>query len=327
MPARSKRLRRGRRSEVSSFSGGAPHAAVFKSLLRTLTIVGGKGGVGKTTVSCALALAAVGDSERTSHVLLVSTDPAPSIGDAFGIVDSAWARNAPEALPELSALEVWQMDATTAFDSVRDRYKDRIDELFDAFTGRGIDASRDRAILRDLLALAPPGIDELYALAALGEILEEKRYSCIVVDPAPTGHLLRLLEMPAIALDWTHRLMRLILKYREVAPLGDAAQELVNFSRRTRALDQLLHDPARAGIVLVSLNEPIVRAESERLTKELRNAGVALLGIVWNRLQSGAEPASSDALPRHSIFAQESASPLVGRAAIADWSRRWQQRD
>src|SRR5689334_4501023 len=77
---------------------------------------------------------------------------------------------------------------------VRDQYQTRIDALFESIVGRGIDVAQDRAILRDLLALAPPGIDELFALSILGDALQEQRFARIIVDPAPTGHLLRLLE-------------------------------------------------------------------------------------------------------------------------------------
>jgi arsenite-transporting ATPase len=87
----------------------------------------------------------------------------------------------------------------------------------------------------------------LYALASLGETLAEGRFERIIVDPAPTGHLLRLLEMPAVVLDWSRRLMRLMLKYREVTGLGDAAEALLDYTRQTRALEALLHDPSRAG--------------------------------------------------------------------------------
>lgn len=320
-------LRIRRDSTVTSFLGGAPRAGTADSLLRSLTIVGGKGGVGKTTVACALALTASTRPERPARVLLVSTDPAPSIGDALGCSDPYWARRAPEPHPELPQLEVWQMDATTAFDELRDRYHERIDELFDTWIGRGIDASQDRAILRDLLALAPPGIDELYALSALGEIVHDNRYDCIVVDPAPTGHLLRLLEMPTVALDWAHRLMRLILKYREIAGLGEAAEELVNFSRRTRLLEQVIHDPVQAGVVLVSLDEPIVQAETARLAATLRTANVAVLGLIENRIgRSGLSHPSPD-LPEPRIVAPESDKPLVGTQSIADWCHRWESRD
>ncbi|HVX40054.1 MAG TPA: TRC40/GET3/ArsA family transport-energizing ATPase, partial [Gemmatimonadaceae bacterium] len=186
-------------------AGGEPPRAIA-DLVRTLTVVAGKGGVGKSTVACALAIAAAdaGDGD----VLLVSTDPAPSLADALGETDAPWAReDAEHRLAGVPRLVVRQMDAGAAFARVRDEYQERIDALFDALVGRGVDVAQDRAILRDLMALAPPGIDEVFALSVLGDALAEGRFARIVVDPAPTGHLLRLLDMPAVALDWSHRLM------------------------------------------------------------------------------------------------------------------------
>ena len=314
----------GRSSSVSSLLGGAPRATDddIKHLLRTLTIVGGKGGVGKTTVSTALAIHA--SSSTAGPVLLVSTDPAPSIGDALGISDAAWARTTTQSVAGVDGLFAWQMDASLAFAELRDRYRGRIDAMFDALVGRGLDAAHDRAVLRDLLALAPPGIDELYALASLGETLDEQRYALIIVDPAPTGHLLRLLEMPALALEWSHRLMRLILKYKDVAALGEAAEDLLAFSKRTRRLDALLHDPERAAVVLVMLDEPLVRAESLRLASALRSTGIAISGVLMNRVQGDASPV--DGLPldvRPQLVAPASPAPLVSAAAIREWMREW----
>jgi arsenite-transporting ATPase len=206
---------------------------------------------------------------------------------------------------------------------VRDLYLGRIDPLFYTLVCRGLDAAHDRAILRDLLALAPPGIDELYALASLGETLDERRYSRIIVDPAPTGHLLRLLEMPALALEWSHRLMRLILKYKDIAALGEAAEDLLAFSKRTRQLDALLRDPERAAVVLVMLDEPLVRAESLRLASALTSAGIAISGVITNRVQ-GTSPVDGvrlDARPQ--LVAPVSRAPLVGAAAIREWMREW----
>jgi arsenite-transporting ATPase len=321
-----RRLRRRKRSAVTFLSGGAPSAAL--ALVRSLTIVGGKGGVGKTTVSTALALAA-SLPDQPGRVLLISTDPAPSVGDALGIPDAHWARRLPQVCPGVPRLDIWQMDASAAFEDLRDRYRERIDELFEAWLGRGIDAAHDRTILRDLLALAPPGIDELYALSALGELLANDRYVRLIVDPAPTGHLLRLLEMPAVAVDWSHRLMRLLLKYREIASLGDLSQELVAFSRRTRALDQLLHDAEHAGLVLVTLDEPVVVAESIRLSRAIRGAGIEVLGAVVNRVGSLSNllADSQIAASASMILAPEADQPLIGVDAIARWCRRWQARD
>src|SRR6185437_5451002 len=308
----------------------AKHAArptiALEQLVRTLTIVAGKGGVGKSTVACALAIAAV---EATGEsLLLVSTDPAPSLADALGASGEAWASSdAEHALDDVPGLVVRQMDAGAAFARLRDEYRSRVNELFDGLVGRGsgMDVERDRAIVRDLLALAPPGIDELYALSLLGDAIAAGRYARIVVDPAPTGHLLRLLEMPAIALDWSHRLMRLMLKYREVVSLGDAAESLLAFAKRTRALDALLRDPARAAAVVVSLDEPVVRAETDRLVSAITARGVGVDAVIWNRLPPGSAPLPA-ARPRRQFFADEISPPPIGARAIRDWSRRWRER-
>jgi len=326
-------LHRQQRSAEDLESGGAPSGAAHRDvldLLRTLTIVGGKGGVGKTTVSCALAITAALENSGAGKTLLVSTDPAPSIGDALGITTPRWAQSGPQSLSALPNLDVWQMDAESAFQDLRDRYRDRIDALFDSIMGRSVDMVHDRVIVRDLLALAPPGVDELYALASLGDALEAQRYARIVVDPAPTGHLLRLLELPTLAIEWSHRLMRLIMKYKDVAGLGEAAQDLLNFSRRTRALDALIHDENRAGVVLVSLDEPVVVAETDRLARRLASTGVAIVGDIRNRIRELASP--DDALPATApthpfVLAPELDPPPVGVAAIRDWCERWRRRD
>lgn len=327
------RLDREQRSAQDLESGGPPSGAAHRDvldLLRTLTIVGGKGGVGKTTVSCALAITAALENREAGKTLLVSTDPAPSIGDALGITTPRWAQSGPQSLSALPNLDVWQMDAESAFQDFRDRYRDRIDALFDSIMGRSVDMVHDRVIVRDLLALAPPGVDELYALASLGDALDAHSYARIVVDPAPTGHLLRLLELPTLAIEWSHRLMRLIMKYKDVAGLGEAAQDLLTFSRRTRALDALIHDESRAGVVLVSLDEPVVVAETDRLARRLASTGVAIVGDIRNRIRELASP--DDALPatapRHPfVLAPELDPPPVGVAAIRDWCERWRRRD
>jgi arsenite-transporting ATPase len=295
--------------------------AIAASLVRSLTIVGGKGGVGKSTVACALALAAVdADAQPT---LLVSTDPAPSLADAFGAGTAAWARtDIEQPIDDAPGLVVRQMDAGAAFARVRDQYQSRIDALFESIVGHGVDVAHDRAIIRDLLGLAPPGIDELYALSILGDALAERRFARIVVDPAPTGHLLRLLEMPAVALDWTHRLMRLLLKYRDVVGLGDTAQELLDFAKRTRALDALLHDGDLTALLLVALDEPVVRDETERLVAAARDRAYGVDAIIWNRVRRDLSPLTATPAVRQ-FFAREVSPPPIGAEALRVWARAW----
>jgi len=286
-----------------------------------MTIVAGKGGVGKTTVACALAINAADNNDGLT--LLVSTDPAPSIADALGARDAEWAaHDIEQPLDDPARLFVRQMDAAAAFARIRDQYQARIDGLFESIVGRGVDLEQDRAILRELLALAPPGIDELYALSILGDALHEERFARIVVDPAPTGHLLRLLEMPAVALDWSHRLMRLMLKYREIVGAGEMGRELLEFAKRTRALDALLHDATRSSIVLVSLDEPVVRAETERLSVEIAARGIGISALVWNRVHREPSPLPASRVGRQ-FCASEVVPPPIGAPALREWSRSW----
>lgn len=303
-------VRRPERSEGPAAANRGSFAALRTT---SLTIVGGKGGVGKTTTSCALAIQS---ADAGSNTLLVSTDPAPSIADALGI---DVGDDPVSIVPRLSAQ---QLDATRAFADFRDTYRDRIDGLFEGLAGRGVDVAHDRGIIRDLFALAPPGIDELYALTVLGEELEKGRFATIVIDPAPTGHLLRLLDMPELAVAWSHQLMRMMLKYRDVVALGDTAQELLDFARRTKALEQRLHDPQQATAIVVALDEPLVREETGRLIRELAARGLPVGAIIWNRAGRAAPGLPTDAaIPQ--LFAPPVDPPPVGIDAIRVWTKRW----
>ncbi|MGH7638885.1 MAG: ArsA family ATPase [Gemmatimonadaceae bacterium] len=285
------------------------------SLLRPLTIVAGKGGVGKTTVAAALAL----QSARHARTLVVSTDPAPSLADAFAqpIADEDTpVGNTDEGRP----LFARQMDASAAFARLRERYRARVDALFDGLVGRGMDLSHDRAIVRDLMALAPPGVDEVYALSLLSDALFAQKYERVIVDPAPTGHLLRLLDMPRLALAWSHQLMRLMLKYKEIGGLGEAAADVLAFARDLRALEALLHDPARAGVVIVTLDERVVAAETTRLANEITGRGIAITGIVLNK-SSGAATFPLPDIPVQ--LGAPVSQRLVGTSALARWSTVW----
>ncbi len=299
-----------------------PHTAVHTAvarLVRPLTIVAGKGGVGKTTVACALAVSVARPEEP---VLVVSSDPAPSVADALG-------QHVPDADVEVDGApgcRARQMDATVAFERFRASYADRVDAMFDRLMTGALDLAHDRAVARDLLALAPPGIDELYALITLGELLAEGRYARVIVDPAPTGHLLRLLEMPTLALSWSHRLMRLMLEYKEVAGLGDAAREMLDFAKRTRAVRELMADPDRASILVVANDEPLVRDESVRLIDACRSRGIAVGGLIWNRSTFAVSPLSGEGTPRQFLAPRASPAPQ-GAPALRRWCTTWRPID
>ena len=81
--------------------------------------------------------------------------------------------------------------------------------------------------------------------------------------------------------------MRLMLKYRDVVGLGDTARELLDFAKRTRALDALLHDREQCGVIVVALDEPVVRAETARLAAAVRARGI---DVSRRALESSAIP-------------------------------------
>jgi arsenite-transporting ATPase len=128
--------------------------------------------------------------------------------------------------------------------------------------------------------------------------------------------------MPALALDWSHRLMRLMLKYRDVVGLGETAKDLLDFARRTRALDALIHDPVQCGLVIVALDEPIVRAETERLSSEVRSRGVDVIALLWNRVGKRAAPLPATVAGRQ-LFAEETNPPPIGVTALRQWLGSW----
>lgn len=299
-------------------AAGAGHQApeLLKALLHPLTVVAGKGGVGKTTVAAGLAIR----SAASARTLVVSTDPAPSLGDAL----AQPIGDADTPVIGVPGLFARQMDATAAFSRLRTEYQSRVDALFEGLVGRGVDLAPDRAIMRDLLALAPPGVDEVYALSRIADALFADRFERVIVDPAPTGHLLRLLEMPALALSWTHQLMRIVLKYRDVAGLGEAAADLLAFARDLRGLDGLLRDPARAGMVLVTLDEPVVAAETTRLARDAASTGLSLAGVVHNRSGGAATLSAVPDAPLH-FDAPLASPPPVGAPALDAWIATWRE--
>jgi arsenite-transporting ATPase len=128
--------------------------------------------------------------------------------------------------------------------------------------------------------------------------------------------------MPALAVAWSHQLMRLMLKYREVVSLGDAGQDLIDFTRRTKALQQRLADPARAATVVVALDEPLVRDETARLVHELVDRRLAVAAMIWNRASAATKALPTDAdIPQ--LFAPATVPPPVGFDAIRAWTTTW----
>ena len=145
--------------------------------------VGGKGGVGKTTTSCCLSVQL---AKVRPNVLIVSTDPAHNLSDAFG---QKFGREPVKVngYDNLFCMEV---------DSSGDQEWEAL-EAQQAASGVDTDGLQSGvgSIMKDLMT-SVPGIDEAMAFAELMKMVQEMNYSTIVFDTAPTGHTLRLLSFP-----------------------------------------------------------------------------------------------------------------------------------
>jgi arsenite-transporting ATPase len=287
--------------------------------VRLLVFVG-KGGVGKTTCAAATALA-LRDAAPGRRVLLLSTDPAHSLGDVLATRLGDDERRVPGGPGTLAARE---LDADRAFALRRDRYRAAVDELFDAIRGDSrFDVAFDRAVARDLLDLAPGGLDELCALLTVTEALfpsgaDLPRHDLIVVDTAPTGHTLRLLALPDLALGWVRALLTTLLKYREVLALGALATDLVELSRGLRQLQRLLKDASRARAVVVTRAAALPRLETVRLLRRLDGLGLGVSAVIVNAL---APPAPRGAPGAARIEAAEVLRlRAIGRRRPGQWA-------
>ena len=259
-----------------------------------LLLVGGKGGVGKTTCAAALALLAarrgLGGGGPPPEVLLLSTDPAHSLGDVLKAELGDDERPVPGAPEGLRAREV---DARLRFAARRERYRDALERAFGAFArgSAGIDAPFERETLERLLDATPPGLDELVAVSELIDALDEPRGAggdrLLVVDTAPTGHALRLLEMPGLALEWDHALLSFLLEYRQAVGLGGLARDLLALAASLKRLRALLADAALCRFVAVTRPGELPARETERLLARLGELGIRVPAVVANAVPRG----------------------------------------
>ena len=308
-----------------------------------LLVVAGKGGVGKTSCAAALALA-LAERDHDQRVLLLSVDPAHSLADILELGGPVGTSIANPV--RVDGIDVVELDAQAAFAQRRARYRDAVDELFDGLRGgSSFDATFDRTVVQDLVDLAPSGLDEVFGIVGVIEALfpaaGAAAYDVVVLDTAPTGHALRLLEMPASALEWVHALLAILLKYRKVIGLGEFGADLVEIARDLRRLKALLGEPRQTRAVLVTRAAEMPRLETARLLAALTRLHVSVSGIVVNALTppgcphcrraATAESRALDALrqarrpPKRCaiILAPAEAPPPRGAAALSRWRDQW----
>jgi arsenite-transporting ATPase len=296
--------------------------------------------VGKTSSSAALAVKLADEGFTTA---VVSTDPAHSLGDALDMDLSSGKVTEVQGLMgggQLFALEVDTKDAIEEFKEVlRGLGGKKKKKNGERKKGSGLMAQLELDEFADVLESAPPGTDELVALARVLKLLKEgtpdtgKKFDRIIIDTAPTGHTLRLLSFPEFLEGFLERVMAIRERLKGASTLfnmfgggggggdddDDDEEEEVGgveepkrdkireFQLKMIELDDLLHDPARAEFVAVTIPTEMAVAETERLADALKEQDVALRRLVvnqllndhatqgyWDRLRAGQQVALAD---------------------------------
>ncbi|MCE2966223.1 MAG: ArsA family ATPase [Phycisphaerales bacterium] len=274
-----------------------------------LVLLTGKGGVGKTTMSCAAASAVAQAAGR--NVVIVSTDPAHSLGDALAmslgptpaLVDAAVA-------PTLRAME---LDAASEMESLRTLYAGMLEGMLERMFGSA-DATFDRDVLERLLDLSPPGLDEVMALTKVVELLESG-VDTLVLDTAPTGHALRLLQLPVLVEQWLQSIFAVLLKYQKVIRLPKLQARLVQISKGVKKLRALLEDPARCCILGVAIPTELALAETGDLVEACSHTGVGVSSVIINQVTPPPAPGEAQDALLASVNARELAIIARLRAA------------
>jgi arsenite/tail-anchored protein-transporting ATPase len=238
----------------------------------------GKGGVGKTSVAAATARRCAAAGLRT---IVVSTDPAHSLGDAL---------EAPlGAQPTPVGDRLWAQQVA-AQDELERNWRAVQDWLGEMLVERGV----DRISAEELTV--PPGMDELFSLLQIKRHHEEGRYDVVVVDCAPTGETLRLLSFPDVARWWLEKVFpargALLAAARPLAGAlldvtlpGDAVlDDVQRLVRNLIAMNEILRDHERVSIRLVMTPDRLVIDEARRTFTYLNLYGYLTDAVVVNRV-------------------------------------------
>ncbi|XDG04273.1 hypothetical protein ABKA04_003888 [Annulohypoxylon sp. FPYF3050] len=242
--------------------------------------VGGKGGVGKTTTSCSLAIQL---AKVRRSVLLISTDPAHNLSDAFSQKFGKEARLI-DGFTNLSAMEI------DPNGSIQDLMAGQGEDNTDAMGGMG-------GMMQDL-AFAIPGIDEAMSFAEVLKQVKSLSYEVIIFDTAPTGHTLRFLQFPSVLEKALAKISQLSSQYGPLLNgflgnqgtlpngqnLNEMMEKLETLRQTISEVNTQFKDENLTTFVCVCIAEFLSLYETERMIQELASYSIDTHCIVVNQL-------------------------------------------
>jgi len=245
--------------------------------------VGGKGGVGKTTTSCSLAIQL---AKYRKSVLLISTDPAHNLSDAFGQKFGKDARLI-NGFDNLSAMEI---DPNGSIQDFIANSGEGGDEAMAQLGGMG-------NMMQDL-AFSVPGIDEAVSFAEVMKQVKSLAYDVVIFDTAPTGHTLRFLQFPTVLEKGLAKLSQLSTQFgpmlntflgaRGGLPGGQSFDDIMARMESIREtiseVNTQFKDPDMTTFVCVCISEFLSLYETERMIQELNGFEIDTHSIVVNQL-------------------------------------------
>ncbi|MEI6420772.1 MAG: ArsA family ATPase [Lentisphaerota bacterium] len=243
-----------------------------------LILFGGKGGVGKTTCASSAGLYF---ARKGFNTLIICTDPAHSLADSLEQTVGEEIKRV-KGVDNLSALEVNSEKALNAF---KQEYEDEIKHILDTST------QLDKEDIEAMFNLPVPGLDELMGFKTIIDLIEKAQFDKYIVDTAPTGHALRLLNSPYLIDDWIKVMAKMRWKYRFMVQTfagkykPDKSDDfLMSLKRTVKRIETLLKDSSQCEFIPVMIPEPMAILETERLMKSLDDSGISVKRMVINNV-------------------------------------------
>ncbi|MFX0108268.1 MAG: ArsA family ATPase [Candidatus Hodarchaeota archaeon] len=241
---------------------------------------GGKGGVGKTSCAGALAVLSARHGFRT---LVLSTDPAHSLSDSFDQDLSGG-----ETIPIKEFDNLWGMEIDT---------EKGMSDFQESMGSGGMGPEMEMAsqLLGDMGGMSAPGTDEAMAFGKMLEFLEDSSYDRVIFDTAPTGHTLKLLELPDLLDSWLGKILTMRQRLSSMmsglrAMFGGGGQEDTTWDmlqvtkEKIRAARIELSDPEKTQFVVVMIPEAMAVFETQRLLGSLNAWNIPVSNIIVNQL-------------------------------------------